>query len=191
MLYKTIYADPPWMLKGGKSGKSGWSSSASPDAHYNLMKTEDIASLPVKSMAEDNSCLFLWVVNGLLPCGLDVMSRWGYRYINNMCWRKTTGYGIGQYIRGEHELCLFGVRGKPGYNRDELGKRTQVRSVVDAPRGRHSEKPEEMRRRIQLISSGPYLELFARKSIPGWDVWGNEVKNNILIEQPLSVVISI
>ena len=173
--YRTIYADPPWKLSGGKNGKSGWSKSASPDAHYPLMDTNSICSLPVEQLAQENSCLFLWVVNGLLEDGLRVMRSWGFRYVNNMCWRKTTGYGIGQYIRGEHELCLFGVRGRPGYSRDAMGKRMQVRSVVDAPRGRHSEKPDEMRRRIEKISGGPYVELFARKQTPGWDVWGNEI----------------
>lgn len=182
--YGCILADPPWMLSGGKKGKGGWSKSASPSAHYPLLTTDQIAGLPIRSMASPNSCLFLWVVNGLLPDGLRVMASWGFRYVNNLCWRKTTGYGIGQYIRGDHELVLFGVRGRPGYQRDALGKRVQVRSVVDAPRGRHSEKPEEMRRRIQKISAGPYIELFSRRKTEGWDVWGNEVQSDVEIEVP-------
>ena len=182
--YRTLYADPPWQLKGGTSGLSGWSKSASPDAHYALLSTDQIASLPVQSLVADDACLFLWVVNGLLPDGLHVMRSWGFRYVNNLCWRKTTGYGIGQYIRGEHELCLFGVKGRPGYQLDAQGKRNQVRSVVDAPRGKHSAKPEEMRRRIEKISGGPYVELFARHPAAGWDVWGNEVNSTVSLAVP-------
>lgn len=177
--YGTLYVDPPWPVSGGKNGKSGWSKTVSPSAHYSLMSVNDITALPVASIAKDDSCLFLWVVNGFLAEGLNVMTAWNFRYVNNLVWRKTTGYGIGQYIRGDHEICLFGVRGSPGYKLDDLGKRVQVRSVVEAPRGAHSEKPEEMRRRVELIGHGPFVELFARKNVPGWDCWGNEIKNDV------------
>lgn len=51
-----------------------------------------------------------------------------------------------------------------------------VDSVIEAPRGRHSEKPEEAYRRIERVSPGPRLEMFARAPRDGWDVWGNEVE---------------
>lgn len=31
------------------------------------------------------------------------------------------------------------------------------------------------------MSDGPYLELFARRRQPGWDVWGNEVESDIIM----------
>ena len=44
----------------------------------------------------------------------------------------------------------------------------------------HSKKPDEARRRIvALMGDVPRVELFARQASPGWDVWGNEVQNNI------------
>lgn len=190
-LARVVLADPPWKLAGGKSGKSGWSSSASPDAHYSLMTTEEICQLNVQPLIAKDAFLFLWVVNGMLPDGLSVMRRWGFRYVNNLCWRKTTGYGLGQYIRTDHELCLFGVRGRPGYRRDAAGKRVQVRSIIEAPRGKHSEKPEEIYRRIEKISQGPYLELFARKSQPGWECWGNEVQSTVIVPPPDQVEVAL
>ena len=52
-----------------------------------------------------------------------------------------------------------------------------VHSVIDAPIGRHSEKPAETRDRIvQLAGGGAMIELFARKTAPGWDAWGDEVE---------------
>jgi hypothetical protein len=33
-----------------------------------------------------------------------------------------------------------------------------------------------VRRRIERLYPGPYLELFGRKPVPGWTVWGNEIK---------------
>ena len=45
----------------------------------------------------------------------------------------------------------------------------------------HSHKPEETFAIIQRLSDGPYLELFARRRTPGWDVWGNEIDSDIVI----------
>ena len=44
-----------------------------------------------------------------------------------------------------------------------------------APVGAHSAKPEEVRRRIMRLFPGPYLELYARRPVPGWHTWGNEI----------------
>ena len=167
--YRTIYADPPWWEAGGGKIRRG------ADRHYKLMKTDAIAALPVASLAEDDSHLYLWVTNGKLKDGLTVMEAWGWRYVTNIAWGKDR-FGLGQYFRGQHELCLFGVRGNLPYRTNPVtGKRAQGRTLILAPRGAHSEKPEEMRSMIQLVSPGPYLELFARKQTPGWDTWGDEV----------------
>jgi hypothetical protein len=48
--------------------------------------------------------------------------------------------------------------------------------VLLAPLGDHSAKPDEFRDRIVRLSGGPYLELFGRKAVPGWLVWGNQVE---------------
>lgn len=183
MKWATIYADPPWNLSGGKNGRKGWSKTVSPDAHYPLMTLEEIGALgpQVQDLAEDNSHLYLWVPNGLLPQGLTIMNEWGWRYVTNLCWAKTSGYGLGQYFRTQHELLLFGVRGKPGYKLI-AGRRAQARSLVMADRGRHSEKPAEVRRVIERVSPGPYLELFSREKVPGWSAWGNEVKSDVDIK---------
>ena len=50
-----------------------------------------------------------------------------------------------------------------------------VHQVVMAPVGEHSAKPEEVRRRIERLFSGPYLELYGRNPVLGWTVWGNEI----------------
>jgi hypothetical protein len=40
------------------------------------------------------------------------------------------------------------------------------------PRREHSRKPDEVYARIEALGEGPYLEVFARFSRPGWDRWG-------------------
>jgi N6-adenosine-specific RNA methylase IME4 len=50
-----------------------------------------------------------------------------------------------------------------------------VHQVVIAALGPHSEKPQEVRRRIEQLFAGPYLELYSRQPVDGWTVWGNEI----------------
>jgi N6-adenosine-specific RNA methylase IME4 len=58
-------------------------------------------------------------------------------------------------------------------------KYKQVNNIyqkVEAERTKHSKKPQEVRNRIELLFGDlPRIELFARQTSPGWDVWGNEV----------------
>ncbi len=77
--------------------------------------------------------------------------------------------GMGVYIRHCTEFILFSVRGKaPTARKDALG-------VVFAPRGKHSEKPQEAYDLIDSLSPSPRLELFARRPRPGYQVWGDEI----------------
>lgn len=174
MKYRTIYADPPWNERGGGQIARG------AQRHYPLMATEEIRHLevggkPVSWLAEDNAHCYLWVTNNFLIDGLAVLKGWGFEYKTMITWAKDR-IGLGQYFRGQTEHCLFGVRGNLPY-RSQDGKRSQGTTLISAPRTEHSVKPEEMRQMIELVSQGPYLELFARKHVLGWDVWGDEVRS--------------
>lgn len=173
-LYNTIVADPPWEEKGGGKIKRG------ADRHYKLLTIEEIKSMHVQSLANPDGChLYLWVTNGFLEKGLEVMRAWGFRYVTCVTWAKDR-FGIGQYFRGQTEQCLFGVRGRQPYKiNSETGKRSQGRTLLNAKRRKHSQKPDEMRAMIEKVSYPPYLELFAREKAPGWDVWGNQVTPDI------------
>ena len=160
--YRTIYADPAWNEVGGGKIVRG------ANRHYSLMKTEDIKAIPVAEIADDNCWLYLWVTNNFLKDGLSVMEAWGFRYVTNFVWTKDR-FGIGYYFRGQHELCLFGVKGnlKP--------KHRNISSVLNVPKTKHSRKPKEARDKIEHMSYEPRIELFARERVEGWDCWGNEV----------------
>jgi N6-adenosine-specific RNA methylase IME4 len=174
--YRTIYADPPWLERGGGQIKRG------ADRHYALLSTVAICELPVWQWAAKDAHLYLWVTNNFLPDGLTVMRSWGFRYVTKVTWFKERDgkpqIGLGQYYRGVTEDCLFGVRGSLPYRETLEGKRAQGLTGIFAPRGEHSVKPEAMRATIESVSHGPYLELFARRPAPGWTVWGNEVTDD-------------
>lgn len=89
----------------------------------------------------------------------------------------TFHFGQGSYSRSNAEFVLLGKRGA-GAPR----VCASVRSEVLAKRRGHSEKPEEVAKRIeQLVGDVPRLELFARRHRPGWDVWGDEVVSDLRI----------
>jgi N6-adenosine-specific RNA methylase IME4 len=121
------------------------------------------------------------VPNALLPQGLSVMKAWGFQYKSNIVWHKIRkdggpdGRGVGFYFRNVTELLLFGVKGKNA--RTLAPGRRQVNFVATRKR-EHSRKPDEQYAIIESCSPGPYLELFARGTRPGWTVWGNQADDN-------------
>ncbi len=160
--FRTIYADPPWPY--GNQGTR-----ASTDNHYPTMSVEDIAAMPVEALAADDAHLHLWTTNSFLPRAFEVIEAWGFEYKSCFVWVKPQ-MGIGNYWRVSHEFLLLGVRG------DAKSFRTHdQKSWAAFDRTRHSAKPEEVRHAIEVVSQGPYLELFGRKPIQGWTVYGNQI----------------
>ncbi len=159
--YRVIYADPPW-----RYDNSGFDQSAA--AQYPTMTVEDICALPVAEIADEPSVLYLWATVPLLPEALQVMNAWGFNYKSNRVWKKDRAPGMGWWGRTYHELLLIGAS-KENYHPTE-----KLPSVVTAPVEAHSQKPDIFAEEIELVHAGPYIELFARNSRDGWNVWGNE-----------------
>lgn len=163
----------PGLNQGGGKIKRG------ADRHYPLMRTKDICSLevngkPAADLAEDNAHLYLWTTNNYMPDALKVMEAWGFTYKTCITWGKDR-FGLGQYFRGQTEHLLFGVRGYVPYKLDLEGKRMQGKTYYYHPRTVHSQKPHLFYDIIEHVSTGPYIELFARNLRTGWDSWGNQV----------------
>lgn len=172
--FTTILADPPWRFLNRTARMSP---EYKKNFRYPTMDLKEIMGLPVSNLAVENSHLYLWVPNALVGEGLKVMEAWGYTYKTNLVWIKTTerGHthrgGTGFYFRNASELLFFGVRGN--LRTSEAG-RMQC-NVIASKRRKHSRKPDCVYEIIELCSPGPYLEMFARFSRPGWVQWGNEI----------------
>lgn len=166
--YGVIVADPEWRWEPW-SRETGMDRAA--DNHYPTSVTEVIAARDVASIAADDCVLWLWATIPMLPHALLVMGAWGFNYVSHYVWGKDK-IGMGYWSRERHELLLIGTRGKvpcpaPG---------TQWFSLVSAPRGEHSEKPECFLEMIEgYFPNLPKIELNRRgPARPGWDAWGNE-----------------
>jgi MT-A70 len=80
--------------------------------------------------------------------------------------------GLGNYVRQQHEHLLIARRGD--FPCSQPANRPS--SVIEAPRREHSRKPDEVYEIIErMYPELPKIELFARKTRPGWDAWGNEI----------------
>ena len=168
--YKVIYADPPWDYRNKKTGGSMISGAAS---KYSTMTLGEICSLPVSDITDENSVLFLWVTCPMQDEGMQVMKAWGYKYKTKIYWRKIMSLGMGFWFRGQVEECWLGIKG------NIKAFRLQIPNFIQTKALRHSQKPEEMRKIIEMTGLSPRIELFARQKTENWDAWGNEVEGDI------------
>jgi N6-adenosine-specific RNA methylase IME4 len=157
-VFSAIVIDPPWRYyKVGTRGAA--------EDHYPTMSLEELAALELP--AADDAHLYLWVTNGFLREGFDLLDAWGFTYKTTLTWCKPQ-IGMGNWFRNSTEHVLFGVRGKCPTLRND------VPTHFTANRTRHSAKPESFYDLVESCSAGPWLEMFARRRRFGWHVWGNE-----------------
>ncbi len=170
--YGVIYADPPWQFKL----RSEVNLTKSPQGQYPCMSLEDIKALPVHTLTAPDCVLVLWATAPMLPHALEVVQGWGFTFKTAGAWAKRAAagsekwaFGTGYIYRSVCEFWLLGTKGKP------VSNSRSIRNLIDAPRREHSRKPDQMRVMIQQQFRGPYVELFAREIVEGWDAWGNEL----------------
>lgn len=177
--YNIIYADPPWNYLVRTGIPNGI------QTKYPTLSIPQICNLPIRTVADYHSVLFLWTTDAMIPDALRVISAWGFQYRTvAFVWSKRTVQNVPHHMWGNWTLknteqCLLATRGQP----HSLFKRNStVRQLIEAPKQEHSRKPDQVSERIvELLGDIPRLELFARRKTPGWDVWGNEVTNDIEI----------
>lgn len=164
--YRVIYADPPWQYGDERAGGNHGGAVD----HYNTMGINELKNMPIASLAEDNAVLFLWGTVPLLPEALELINAWDFKYKTNFVWDKVR-HNMGHYNSVRHELLLIATKGSCTPDNVQLFDSVQSIERTD----RHSEKPEEFRKIIDtLYTYGNKLEMFSRKSVEGWDVFGNE-----------------
>ena len=165
--FRTIVLDPPWDYSD--VGDCGIGDNYRSKPEYAQMSLDEIKSLPVADLAEDNAHLYLWTTNRLLSRSFALLEAWGFRYITMLTWCKPQ-IGLGNYFRNSTEHVLFGVRGSLALMSDNKP------TWFIADRATHSKKPQAFYDMIAECSPGPRIDMFARDKRDGWVAWGAEVE---------------
>ncbi|KNC87758.1 hypothetical protein SARC_00130 [Sphaeroforma arctica JP610] len=168
--FDVIHMDPPWRLANAKPTRGV-------ALGYSQLCDNDIADMPVECLS-DSGFIFIWVINNRFEVGLELMTKWGYKFVDNVDWVKQTvnrrlAKSHGYYLQHAKETCLVGFKGDLNYV-----KSTTHTDVIFAPRRGQSQKPEEIYHLIEaLVPNGKYLEIFARKNNlrDYWVSIGNEL----------------
>ena len=179
--YQIIYADPPWQY-GSKYYQDSGRDFKNIHDHYQTMTIEEIKNLDIKNITNRDCACFLWVTDSHLKEGIEILECWGFKYKTvAFNWIKKTPKGetyvnFAPWTLKSSEICLLGIKGNMG----QYKKSRNVRQLVEAIRTAHSQKPEEVRKRIEeLFGNINRLELFAREKTANWDIWGNEIESGI------------
>ena len=176
--YQIIYADPPWKLKAGSPNLHA-KKQGNRELKYPTMSVEQICSLPIKNIADNNCVLFLWTTNKYIEDSYKVARDWGFVPSTMLVWCKNPkGRGLGGTFGISTEYLLFARKGSL------VAEERHWSTWFEAKRGKHSEKPKIARDIIEKCFDGVKIELFARQKTEGWDVWGNEVENDIELPPP-------
>ena len=177
--YDVVLMDPPWWYGDNQAGKMG-----SAENHYPTMRDEELMALDVASLLHKRSVVFIWATSPRLDFAIDLLRHWGLTYRGvAFTWVKTKKDGLTpigaqgvrpSIVKPTTEFVLAASmtpKGRPMQIADE-----GVPHTVLAPRTEHSRKPDDVHRRIErLYPDAAKLEMFARREMSGWDVWGNEV----------------
>jgi N6-adenosine-specific RNA methylase IME4 len=182
--FTTVVADPPWPYGDALPGPGRGAKK-----HYVLMSLDDISMMGIQlqDSVADDAHLYLWTTNSFIAESWQIAKDWGFEPKSVITWAKAKDlsngasnklvvgedpklqFGMGHYARNCTEHAIFAVRGKLAVLNHN------VPGILFAPRRKHSEKPDEFYSMVERLSSGPYLELFARRPWKGWAAWGNEV----------------
>lgn len=171
--YQIIYADPPWDYRGQlQHAGVGSGDTGGAVRHYPTVTLCNLKELEVSTISATDSLLFMWATNPHLDQAVELGKSWGFRWATvAFVWDKVR-VNPGFYTLSQCELCLVFKKGRIPIPR---GARN-IRQMVRSKRGPHSQKPEEVRRRIEaMFPSQSKIELFARKRAPGWSSWGLEI----------------
>jgi len=163
--YKTIVIDPPWDIKL-ISRRVRPKQKAMP---YKTMTLDEIKSLPIQELADDNCHIYLWTTHHWLPKAFEVLEAWGFKYNCLLTWDKTDGFCPFGFMWST-EFCLFSMR-------KLKMKKIGVKTIFKENHSVHSRKPQIFFNIVEKVSHSPYLEMFARKPRHGWDSWGDEIED--------------
>ena len=165
--FSIVYADPPWAYNDNLFNSNTGIVSGNAEQQYATMTQKELLDMDVVRIVYNTALLFLWATGPLMPDAMQLGNKWGFHFSHvSVVWNKTKP-NPGHYTVSQTELLLAFTRG---------GAKPRDGHLFISKQICHSRKPEQIRRWID--STWPRvkkIELFARRTAPGWTSWGNEV----------------
>lgn len=155
--FRTLVIDPAWdydWLSLAARAKPG----------YAMQSLDQLRKLDVRGWADEEvGChLYCWATNNFSYEAHKLVAHWGFQHRTILTWIKPPPFGLGSYFRNSTELCLFATLG----NTTTRPAAASLPTHFEAPRGEHSEKPEQFYDIVRAASYPPYGEGNQRQARP-------------------------
>ena len=77
--------DPPWQLSTSTPSRGV-------TIAYDSLNDDLITQIPMEKLQKDGF-IFIWVINAKYRVAIDMMNKWGYKLVDEICWVKKTVNG--------------------------------------------------------------------------------------------------
>lgn len=190
--FDVILIDPPW-----EEYRARVMGMFVPNEDLTAWTLEELKRLEVGEIADAQSFCFLWCGEMHLEHGRELLKRWGFRRVEDICWVKTNRlagtdaggrvrqptlmYGDTSVLQRVKEQCIVGVKGtlKRSVDTHFIHANCDVDLIMEEEKGFGStEKPTELYETIEHFCLGRRrLELFGndRNLRDGWLTLGSSL----------------
>ena len=179
--YKTIVIDPPWKIQPiSPSISKKFHSPLAKGLPYETMTDKELLEFPIDKFTDDTAGLFLWTTHSKIEFAFELLKKWGFHFHCLLTWNKLEGINCWGFTRNS-EFVLYGYKKK---NIVRLDSKKNMPTSFTERRTTHSTKPQTFYNLLLRSTPEPRIDIFARRTRVGFDVWGNDPK---LENQPLEM----